>query len=969
MGSLCGGNTQTTTSQQSTTPTNLAGLQSVFGQVQNAAQTPFTAFTGESVAPVNDQQRAGIAGINASATAAQPYYSKAADLAFTSGAPISPDAIQHYQSPFTQSVIDATKANFAEDNGQAQQALKAKAAMAGALGGSGQGVAQAELVRQQQLAQAPVIANLEQQGYTQALQAAQADRGAAGNAAGTFSNIGTAAQRAGIEGAGAQISAGTLEQQTQQQKDAADYRDYLQRLAFPYQNAQFFAQYGLPAAVAQGSSTSGTQTAPGPSLFAQLAGLGIAGAGVASKFAADGGRIEFADGGSPFNFINDVHGYVPVGGNAPQVSLPQTQLKFADTKQPDMSPITTALSGIGKGTFRNPFASSGSGGWGATDTGAEGVGSLGGLYSHGGLVEAINHIHHTIKRSRGGAVIDVPFSGYAKGGRVRTFADGGGLDDRFGAVQEALADGTFDAAGKNSTTFDVPPAPFRLSRSAAVSPDDAPSMIPLPQPNPMRTAALPPQITGAPQDDTGPSSALAFDRTAPAASPLSLVPQGEAEQPAQAAQSRFGISPKAGDALIATGLGMMASRSPFALSAIGEGGLHGLKNYSDATAAEREAADKKITQGQNQKRIDFEAQRIAQSASQFAKTQGLAERRQKLAEDKTPEGYRATKDGNLEPIPNGPADPETIRKAAEAKREFKPAWGVIEEDPLTGKKVYGWIDPNEKTTTRPAPVEGSPKTDGPIPPTLSGPEYMSELEKRNPEFARTVKAVGDYRASITSLSQRGGLREKILEAAARYNPDYDQTQFAGRNRAVTAFSAGPEGRTVRSLNVAIDHLNTLDEAAKALHNGDYPTLNKVVNYFKEKSGSPVTTNFDSIKQVVSAEVAKAVVGGQTALHDRDDMAQRASNAKSPEQLSGIITEFKKLMAGQMKGLRRQYETSTRLKNFDDFLEPQTKKELDALSGKEKPEAQVSDTGLVEGRTGTDASGRKVIVKGGKVVPL
>jgi hypothetical protein len=96
--------------------------------------------------------------------------------------------------------------------------------------------------------------------------------------------------------------------------------------------------------------------------------------------------------------------------------------------------------------------------------------------------------------------------------------------------------------------------------------------------------------------------------------------------------------------------------------------LHGLKSYSEANKAEQEASEKKATQAQNQQRIDLEAKRLSQSAEQFAKNYGQAERRLKLAEDKTPEGYRASKDGSYEPIPGGPADPEVIKKAAEAKR-------------------------------------------------------------------------------------------------------------------------------------------------------------------------------------------------------------------------------------------------------------------------------------------------------------
>ncbi len=687
-----GSKQQTTTSQSSTTPTNAAGLQSIYNQVQSAASNPYNPYGGQLTAGINDQQQQGIAGINSAAGTAQPYYQQAAQYAASGAAPISTDAIQGYQNPYTKSVIDATQANFNESNGQQQQQVKGNLALSGALGGSRQAVAQAETARQQQLAQAPVIAGLNQQNYTQALAAAQADRTAQQYGAGAYAGIGSGAQTAALQGAGAQLGAGTQEQQTQQAALDAQYKQYLQQQAFPYQQAQFFSQYGLPAALAQGSTTNGTQTAPGPSLFGQIAGLGIAGAGVASKFAgaADGGRITYATGGAaPFNFITDAEGYIPTGGNAPQVSMPQAAApQFAKPQQADLSPITTALGGIEKGSLKNPFASSGSGGWGASSTDAGGVGGFGGLYADGGLVDAIHHIHHTIKRSRGGAVIDVPFQGFAKGGNVRRFADGGDttFDDRFGAAfspsePPAPIEEPFRLAGPEAMDA------WRkgVGNPAEVADASAPQVVPQAAPAPansMRAAALPPQITG-PDSEEEPSSALAYDSTGK--NPMSLAPQAAPEaaapEPSRSFLNPFKLSGKGSDALIATGLGMLASKSPFAGVALGEGGLHGLKSYSDATAAEREAADKKITQAQNQKRIDFEAQRIAQSASQFTKTNSLAERRQKLAEDKTPEGYRTNKDGNLEFIPGGPTDPEKMRRDKEAQgTKFVPAGSIMGAD-------------------------------------------------------------------------------------------------------------------------------------------------------------------------------------------------------------------------------------------------------------------------------------------------
>src|SRR6185437_492713 len=53
----------------------------------------------------------------------------------------------------------------------------------------------------------------------------------------------------------------------------------------------------------------------------------------------------------------------------------------------------------------------------------------------------------------------------------------------------------------------------------------------------------------------------------------------------------LGLSDDARYGLIAAGLGMMASKSPFPLAAIGEGGLAGLQAYQDRQKLERENAE------------------------------------------------------------------------------------------------------------------------------------------------------------------------------------------------------------------------------------------------------------------------------------------------------------------------------------------------------------------------------------------
>lgn len=392
------------------------------------------------------------------------------------------------------------------------------------------------------------------------------------------------------------------------------------------------------------------------------------------------------------------------------------------------------------------------------------------------------------------------------------------------------------------------------------------------------------------------------------------------------------LSDKARMALVAAGLATAASRNPSGLGAIGEGGMAGFGAYARSQTEER----KEVTEA---RKLARDAEKAAADLSLRTQTQVETGRHNRATESQAKETAQRDKWQYLGPSEDGAGSVMQNSTSGEIKIEpikigAKPSaangtyWGVVEEDPVTKGKTYGWIDPQRRETTAP-PGTGKPKA-GDIDPTLKGSDYISALKEVEPDFAENAKAVGDYKLNISSLSQRGGLRERIAAAARRYNPDFDQTQFSGKNRAVTNFSGGVEGRTVRSLNVAIDHLATLDEAAKALQNSDIPMVNKLVNKYREATGNPVTTNFDSIKQVVSAEIAKSVVGGQTALHDREDMAQRARNSQSPEQLSGIVTQFKKLMAGQMNGLRQTYEASTGLKNFDDFLMPETKKQLAGL---------------------------------------
>jgi hypothetical protein len=84
-----------------------------------------------------------------------------------------PQAYQQFMSPYQQEVIDTTLSEFDRQRQIAQQQIGAKAIQAGAFGGAREGVQQAEFGAQSLQDRAALQAQLLQQGFGQAQQAAQ----------------------------------------------------------------------------------------------------------------------------------------------------------------------------------------------------------------------------------------------------------------------------------------------------------------------------------------------------------------------------------------------------------------------------------------------------------------------------------------------------------------------------------------------------------------------------------------------------------------------------------------------------------------------------------------------------------------------------------------------------------------------------------------------------------------------------
>lgn len=290
-----GGKTATSTQQVQVPPQVLAQYSAVNARANQVAQTPFQTYGGEFVAPVNTEQYSGIVGTNAAANEAQPYYATArsglgAAQAATnpinaaaesgtqvSSAPLTGQQIDQYLSPYLQTVLGSTGALINQNNQQQQAGQLGNAITSGAFGGDRTGIAAANLEQQQNLANANIYSGIANQGYQSALSTAQGQQqiglagakqladigstayGEGANTASEMAALGSGAQTAGLQGAQAQIGAGTVQQQTQQAQDTAQYQQFLQQQSYPFQVAQFLANIAEGTGALSGSTTTTTQ--------------------------------------------------------------------------------------------------------------------------------------------------------------------------------------------------------------------------------------------------------------------------------------------------------------------------------------------------------------------------------------------------------------------------------------------------------------------------------------------------------------------------------------------------------------------------------------------------------------------------------------------------------------------------------------------------------------------------------------
>jgi hypothetical protein len=195
--------------------------------------------------------------------------------------------------------------------------------------------------------------------------------------------------------------------------------------------------------------------------------------------------------------------------------------------------------------------------------------------------------------------------------------------------------------------------------------------------------------------------------------------------------------------------------------------------------------------------------------------------------------------------------------------------------------------------------------------------HHGAIEGDPAEIEQTAQAIAKGQlAPLSGFALARPAAQKVMARVVEINPDFDPTQFATRQKAEKDFATGKAGNSVRSFNVALSHLDTLDQLATALNNKDTQIINKVGNAYATQTGASAPTNFEAAKKIVADEIVKAIVGSGGGVADREEAAKTIQAANSPAQLKGVINTYKELMRGQINGLRDQYKATTGKEDFD-----------------------------------------------------
>lgn len=194
---------------------------------------------------------------------------------------------------------------------------------------------------------------------------------------------------------------------------------------------------------------------------------------------------------------------------------------------------------------------------------------------------------------------------------------------------------------------------------------------------------------------------------------------------------------------------------------------------------------------------------------------------------------------------------------------------------------------------------------------MSGPATNQNGSLADPNMERIAQAVAagqeDMPTALRPYIRFPGKANALESRVLQINPNYYQGDYQNRLKVIEKATQGSWADQKIAFNTAMQHADLLDQAAKALNNGDVRTLSGLKNKLNTEFGNADYTNFQAISHAYVNEVQKMLSAG----HITDsEIAQNSASMPGDanyDTIHKVMGSYKALAQSKLKMLNNQIQ--------------------------------------------------------------
>lgn len=195
---------------------------------------------------------------------------------------------------------------------------------------------------------------------------------------------------------------------------------------------------------------------------------------------------------------------------------------------------------------------------------------------------------------------------------------------------------------------------------------------------------------------------------------------------------------------------------------------------------------------------------------------------------------------------------------------------------------------------------------------MAGPGTTPTGALSDPNMEKVAQAVAagqeDMATALRPYIRFPGKANALEARALQINPNYYQGDYQNRLKVLEKATAGSWADQKVAFNTAMQHADLLDQAAKALNNGDVRTLAGLKNKLSTEFGDADYTNFQAISHAYVNEIQKMLSAG----HITDaEISQNAASMPANANYSTIhkvMSSYKNLAQSKLNVLNKQIKS-------------------------------------------------------------